>query len=44
MIWYKLSQNNYKNKNNKKSEAPLKTEQQELEISKKEEHISLLKF
>ena len=33
-----------KNKNNKKSEAPLKTEQQELEISKKEEQISLLKF
>ena len=33
-----------KNKNNEKSEAPLKTEQQELEISKKEEQISLLKF
>ena len=31
-------------KNNEKSEAPLKTGQQKLEISKKEEQISLLKF
>ena len=31
-------------KNDKKSKAPLKTGQQELEISKKEEKISLLKF
>ena len=32
------------NKKDKKSEAPLKTGQQELEINKKEEQISLLKF
>ena len=43
-----VSKKSKKNKNNtqknKKSKAPSKTRQQELEISKKEEQISLLKF